>query len=139
MLGEAFQGLILAHLDDRTATRAAAQRTTRDVPHPCGLLETGAWIVGAFALFAIGDRDEAARFVLTAGGDDELSNLQLIDRSLGYDILVPASALKKGDLSEAERWGELTLPLAVNPAATLVVEQSIARLDAARRAGALRR
>jgi DNA-binding NarL/FixJ family response regulator len=130
-LGEAFQGLILAHLDDRTGTRAAAARTERDVPRPRGLLETGAWIVGAFALFAIGDRDEAASFVLTAGGDDELSHLQLIDRSLGYDILV-AAALDRGDLSEAERWGELALPLAVNPAATLVVEQSIARLDAAR-------
>lgn len=130
-LGEAFEGLILAHLNDRAGTRAAAQRTAREVPHPRGLLQTGAWIVGAFALFAIGDREEAARFVLTAGGDEALSGLQLIDRSLGYDILI-AAAIERGDLLAAHRWGELTVPLAVNPAATLVVEQSIARLDAAR-------
>lgn len=130
-LAEAFLGLIHALLDDRVGARRAAHATSRDLPSPRGLLETGAWIVNAYALFAIGDRDDAARCVLMAGGNDELTSLQLLDRALGYDILV-ASALEHADLRQAELWGALTLPLAAHPAATLVVEQSVARLDAAR-------
>lgn len=130
-LAEALLGLVRAHLDDPAGARQSATRTATTALHPRGLLETGAWIVSAYALFAIGDREDAAEFVLTAGGHDELSSLQVIDRSLGYDILI-AAALESGDLAAAERWGEHTLPLAAHPAATLVVEQSLSRLDAAR-------
>lgn len=130
-IGEALVALIEANLDNRSTTRSIANEIERDLPEPEGLLERGAWIICAFALFAIGERARAGQFVLVSGGGPELLGMQVVDRALGYDILV-TDALERGDLEAASEWGELSLPLAAHPAATTVVEQLLARLDAAR-------
>lgn len=130
-VGEALVALIEANLDDRAVVRRIATTIERALPEPRGLLEGGAWIICAFALFAIGDRARAAQFVLVAGGGPDLRALQVVDRALGYDILV-TDALDRDDLEAASEWGEHSLPLAAHPGATVVVEHMLARLDGAR-------
>ena len=130
-LCESFTALIHAHLDNRAAARAFIASCTRRVPEPVGLIETGTWIVCAYAWFAMGERSKAAECVVIAGGTDELDNLQVADRALGYEILV-ADALDRGDLDAAESWGKHSLSLAAHPAATVIVEQLLARIDDAR-------
>jgi DNA-binding NarL/FixJ family response regulator len=130
-LGAALGGLIEANLDDRAAARRTADETARTVPQPAGLLETGTWIVSAYALFAVGDRRRAAEFVRVAGASTDLRTLQVVDRALGFDILV-TDALDRGDLAAASQWGEQSIAVASHPAASAVIEQLLARLDAAR-------
>jgi len=129
-LATALIGLVKANLDDRTAARGIAAGIERELPSPLGLLETGAWIVCAYALFAVGDAERASEFVLRAGGGPELSSLQIVDRALGYEILVGA-ALERHDLNAAAEWGQRSIPLAAHPAGGAVVEQVLARLDEA--------
>jgi DNA-binding NarL/FixJ family response regulator len=130
LLSESFRGLALAHLGERGVARAVTARIAEALPAPRGLLDTGCWIVCAFALNVIGDRERAAACVLTAGGGPDLAGIQLVDRALGYDILV-GSALERDDLEDAADWGARSLGLAAHPAASAVTEQILARLDQA--------
>ncbi len=130
LLSESFRGLALAHLGERGVARDVTTRLAEALPDPRGLLDTGCWIVCAFALNVIGDRARAAECVLTAGGGPDLAGIQLVDRALGYDILV-GSALEGGDLDAAAEWGARSLGIAAHPAASAVTEQILARLDQA--------
>lgn len=130
-LCESFVPLIQANLNERGSARHMIARITKAIPIPHGMLETGAWIVCAYAYFAMGDRAKAAQCVLTAGGGPELDQVQIVDRALGYEILV-TDALDRGDVEAASAWGQRSLALAAHPAATVVVEQLLARIDDAR-------
>lgn len=130
-LGRALVALIAANLDDRSLARRSAMASVQSFPAPDGLIETGVWIIAAFSYVALGEQERAAECVLVAGLDPELRGLQVIDRAMGYGILVTA-ALQRGDVDAASEWGEKCLPLAAHPAATLLVDELIARLDEAR-------
>lgn len=130
-VGLALVGLVAANLDERALARRSIAAATAGVPEPTGLLETGVWIIAAFAHQALDESDRAARCVTVAGLDLELRGLQVIDRAMGYGILA-TDALKRGDIDAASQWGELSIPLAAHPAATILVEELLARLDEAR-------
>jgi len=130
-VGRALVALIAANLDDRPLARRSAATAVGAVPEPVGLLETGVWIIAAFAYSALDERARAAECVTVAGLDLELRGLQVIDRAMGYGILA-TDALERGDLDAASGWAERSIPLAAHPAATLLVDELLARLDEAR-------
>ena len=69
--------------------------------------------------------------MLTGGGGPDLHLSQLVDRALGYDILV-AAAIADGDLDAAVLWARRARPFAVRVAANHAVEQMDARIALAR-------
>ena len=65
--------------------------------------------------------------VLSGGGGPDLHLSQLVDRAIGYDILVTA-ALAEDDMDAAVLWARRAKPFAVRVAANHVIEQMEARI-----------
>ena len=101
---EAVAALVLGNADDPNGVRrsirlasALEQAAERD------FVDRGVMFLLAFGAIAVGDVATAARLVLRAGGDGELSLSTVIDRALGLELLVVA-ALAEDDLAAAEAW-----------------------------------
>jgi DNA-binding NarL/FixJ family response regulator len=116
--------LVRGNAADRAETRALADRIeASDLPLD-DYLSGGSRLLVAFGLLAIGDVARAARFILIAGRDEELSATSILDRALGLETLV-ALAAADGDLDAAEAWAERAAPLRRTP----IAAATVARLD----------
>lgn len=116
--------LVRGNAADRTAARALADRVEASELTADDYLSRGCRLLAAFGLVAVGDVGRAAALVLTAGGDERLSALTLIDRALGLELLV-ALAAAAGDLDAAEAWSAPAAELRDHP----ITGSTIARLD----------
>jgi DNA-binding NarL/FixJ family response regulator len=130
-LAHAFLALIAAHQSDNATLDAQVQHVRDLVDIPTRWVDGGAHLVAAFALAAAGRPVEARPLVLSGGGGPDLHLAQVVDRALGYDILVTA-AIAEGDLEGAEVWARRARTMYATPAAMLAVEQIDARLALAR-------
>ena len=84
-------------------------------------------MLAAFGEIALGDTTAAARRVLVAGGDEELSRLNVIDRALSLEMLV-AFAVAEGDLDAAEAWADRIAPLLVSPSGDSTAARTLSRV-----------
>ncbi|MCW5953452.1 MAG: hypothetical protein KIT69_14455 [Propionibacteriaceae bacterium] len=126
-LFHAFAAMIAAYQEDgaKLAREVRFVRALVDVPQ--GWVDSGAYLVAGYALAAAGEIQQAAELVLAGGGGPDLHLAQVVDRALGYDILVTA-ALEAGDLAGATAWAVRAHELHRVPAAAASVEQIDARL-----------
>lgn len=130
-LFHAFLAMIAAYQDDTTTVTREVAAMAALIDAPERWVESGAYLVAGYALAASGRTQDAAGFVLAGGGGPELHRAQVVDRTLGYDILV-AAALEVGDIDSAEAWLARARELCLVPAAAAAVEQADARLAQAR-------
>ncbi|GAA4815930.1 LuxR C-terminal-related transcriptional regulator [Nocardioides caeni] len=101
---EAVAGLVLGNADDADGVRrsietseSAAVQADRD------FIDRGVLLLLAFGAVAVGDVDDAARLVFRAGDDGDLGASTIIDRALGFEMLLVA-ALDVDDAAVAETW-----------------------------------
>lgn len=123
--------MIAAYQDDVATVTHQVDAMRALIESPQRWVESGAYLVAGYAFAAAGRTQEAAALVLAGGGGPELHRAQVVDRALGYDILVSA-ALEAGDLASAEAWAVRAQELYLVPAAAPAVEQADARLAQAR-------
>ena len=134
-LSTGYLALIAANQGNRAESRKFAALMVDEAPPLTGYLLAAMFAVASYAYFAAGDLDRAADFGARAGGDVDLSRLQVGDRALTFNLLV-AAALARGDLASAEEWGARSLAIAAHPAAAALVQELLARIDLARGQGA---
>lgn len=130
-LFHAFLAMVAAYQDDGGTLIRGVDSVRELIEVPQRWPESGAYLVAGYALAAAGQSEQAAGLVLLGGGGPELHLAQVVDRTLGYDILV-AAALDAGDLTAAAAWAERAHQLYLVPAAAPAVEQIDARLARAR-------
>ena len=85
--------------------RLVAEVEATDVA-PTDRLGRGVHLLLAFSEIALGDVNGAVGHLLHAGGGAELEHLTIIDRALGYELLV-AQAVAEEDLESALAWQQL--------------------------------
>lgn len=126
-LAHGFLALIVGYQGAEQDTRDHGAAVRALVPRPATMTQGGSHTVTAFGLAALERYPEAREFVLSGGGGPDLHLSQLVDRAIGYDILV-AAALADGDMDAAVLWARRARPFAVRVAANHVVEQMEARI-----------
>jgi DNA-binding NarL/FixJ family response regulator len=105
--------------------RFVADVDTIDTPE--GHLAVGAQMLAAFGEIALFDTTSAARRVLVAGGDEDLSRLNVIDRALALEMLI-AFAVAENDLDSAEAWADRITPLVASPIADSTAARALSRV-----------
>lgn len=130
-LNHAFLALAAAYQGDAATVERHVASALELVQTPRRWIDGGTHIVCAYALAGLGRHARARPLVLSGGGGPDLHLCQLVDRALGFDILV-AAAIADHDLEAAELWARRARELAASPAAALAVEQVDARLALAR-------
>jgi len=101
--------------------------TVDQVERAEGHLAVGSQMLAAFGEIALFDTSAAARRVLVAGGDEDLSRLNVIDRTLALEMLV-AFAVAEGDLDAAEAWADRIVPLLASPIADSTAARTLSRV-----------
>lgn len=119
--------LVHGNQAEPAVVRRLVAEVDRHAPEAVDHLTAGAQMLAAFGLIAIGDVVEAARRVLLAGGDDELSRLNVVDRGLGLEMLV-ALAVAGDDVDAAAAWTDRMVPLLASPIADSTVARTLSRL-----------
>lgn len=127
LLSEAALCLIRGNASERVAVRAIADRLEFGLPAPQDYASSGCYLLVAYGLVAVGDVARAARFVLTAGGSADLVSLNIVDMSLGLELLV-AAAIADGDGVAAASWLQNALRLADHPIAASAVARMQSRV-----------
>lgn len=112
--------------DLESMRRLVAEVVAADV-EPRDHLGRGVHLLLAYAVVALGDPTGASRHLLTAGGDADLSGLNVVDRALGYELLVAAAA-DEADLDAASSWLARAEPIAGHRAAAGCVERMRSRV-----------
>jgi DNA-binding NarL/FixJ family response regulator len=124
----------VAYCAAQLGRRAEVERETALVvglvPRPRGYIGRGAYVLGAFALAAVGNIARAATMMLSCGGGPRLHRLQTVDRAYGYELLATA-AIERGDLPAARAWGRRADPLQIHDMAAAAVERTLSRIDVA--------
>ncbi len=134
-LAQGYLGMIAAHQLENEKARQYIAVAISPFPEPRGYLGAAVYALAAYAHVAIGDTVRATELAVLAGGDEDLSRLQIGDRALVFELLV-TDALTRDDLATAQEWGGRSLSIAAHPAAAPIVEQLLARIDLARGEGA---
>ena len=112
------------------ADAADVRRFVADVDSmeaPEGHLAVGSQMLAAFGEIALFDMTAAARRVLVAGGDEDLSRLNVIDRALALEMLI-AFAVAEHDLDAAEAWADRITPLVASPIADSTAARALSRV-----------
>jgi DNA-binding NarL/FixJ family response regulator len=112
------------------ADAADVRRFVADVDtlkNPEGHLAVGSQMLAAFGEIALFDMTAAARRVLVAGGDEDLSRLNVIDRALALEMLI-AFAVAETDLDAAEAWADRITPLVASPIADSTAARALSRV-----------
>lgn len=123
------------------ATHALAAGNAADVPRMKALiaevedadvsardrLGRGVHLLLAFSEIALGEARSAVEHLLRAGGGAELEYLTIIDRALGFELLV-ALAVAEDDLESAQAWQQQAESQADHRAAAPVVLRGRARV-----------
>ncbi|MGO4256594.1 helix-turn-helix transcriptional regulator [Marmoricola sp. RAF53] len=125
LLGTA--ALAAGNAADLESMRRLVAEVAADDVAPTDHLGRGVHLLLAYAVVALGDRTEASRHLLTAGGDADLSGLNVVDRALGYELLVAAAA-DEADLDAASSWLARAEPIAGHRAAAGCVERMRSRV-----------
>lgn len=120
--------LVGGNAADRGTARSLADQVERAHPEPRDRLSAGCWLLAAYGLIAVADVPRAARTILLAGGGPDLASLAIIDRALGFEMLVAAAVLE-GDLDVAEAWRARAEPLLDSPIANSTVARLISRVE----------
>jgi len=120
--------LVRGNAAQKSAVRAIADRLEKAQPAPTDHLATGCYLLVAFGLIATADVARAARFVLIGGGSSGLERLTVLDRALGFEMLVAAAAAE-GDLTSAAAWRSRAEPLLANDIARPTVQRLISRVE----------
>ncbi|SDZ39737.1 helix-turn-helix domain-containing protein [Herbiconiux ginsengi] len=137
LLAEATLCLAQGNAAERGTVRGLAEKVTRTVGSPDDRVSSGCYLLVAYGLVATADLDAAAHFVLAAGGagaaegPGELAGLPVIDRALGFELLV-ASALAADDVEAAAAWQEQARSIAPDPIARSIVDRLDSRVALAR-------
>jgi DNA-binding NarL/FixJ family response regulator len=126
-LAYGFLALAAAYQNDVLLVERYVSSVRALVPQARRWIDGGALLVSGYALAGLDRFAEARDLVLAGGGGPDLHLCQLVDRALGFDVLV-AAAISDGDLQAAELWARRARELHANPAASLAVEQIDARL-----------
>ena len=126
-LAHGFLALIAGYGGNVTETVEHASAVRRLTPKPSTMRDGGAHTVSAYGLAALELFGEARALVLSGGGGPDLHLSQLVDRAIGYDILVTA-ALAEGDMDAAVLWARRAKPYAIRVAANHVIDQMEARI-----------
>ncbi len=100
---KATAALVAGNAADIETMRALIAEVAASDVDPRDHLGRGVHLLLAFAVVALSDRAGAARHLLRAGGNADLSGLTVIDRVLGYELLT-AAALDEDDLDAARSW-----------------------------------
>ena len=124
----ATQCLVLGNDAEPAEVRRLAAVVEENAAQPRDLVGAGAQMLAAFGLIAVGEVSEAVRRLLVAGGDADLSALNVIDRALGLELLV-ALAVAEGSLDDAEVWRDRALPLLGSPIADSTVARLMSRVE----------
>lgn len=128
LLHAAAETLVRGNAAERGEVRALADALEGARPAPRDYLTAGCYLLAAFGLVAVGDVSRAARLALLAGGDVTLRRLTIVDRGLGYELLIAAAAIE-GDLDAADSWLEQARPLLDSPIANSTIERLISRVE----------
>lgn len=120
--------LVRGNAAQKSAVRAIADRLEKAQPAPTDYLSSGCYLLVAFGLIATADVARAARFVLIAGGSSGLERLTVLDRALGFEMLVAAAAAD-GDLTSAAAWHSRAEPLLHNEIARPTVQRLASRVE----------
>lgn len=112
---------------DAADVRRFVAEVDRYAPDPDDLLSAGAHMLASFGEIALADVAAAARRVLVAGGDADLSRLNVIDRALGLEMLTTL-AVADHDLDAAEAWADRLTPLLASPMADSTAARTLSRV-----------
>lgn|GEM_PF-2675679 len=97
------------------------ERPSRDA------LERGAYLLASFAAASLGDKGLAASFVLMADTGPDLAHATIIDRALGFELLV-AAAIVVEEPASAQAWLDRLEQLAGHPIAAPPLHRARARV-----------
>jgi DNA-binding NarL/FixJ family response regulator len=120
--------LVGGNAAERGTARSLADRIEQAHPDPRDRLSAGTWLLAAYGLTAVGDVSRSARTILLAGRGPDLTSLAIVDRALGFEMLVAAAALE-GDLDIAEAWRARAEPLLDSPIANSTVARLNSRVE----------
>ena len=126
-LAHGFLALVAGYQGNAEETQQHADAVRTLAPRPSTMRDGGAHTVSAYGLAALERYAEARAMVLSGGGGPDLHLSQLVDRAIGYDILVTA-ALAEGDMDAAVLWARRAKPFAIRVAANHVIDQMEARI-----------
>lgn len=128
-LADAMLALCGAARGEQARTRSLTQKVAASFPHPRHYLDSAARMLAAQGLAIIGDIENAAREIRAAGGPG-LRRLMIIDRALGFEVLV-RDALQRGDNRAATSGARALLELEAHPAVSEISLRVFAQLDLA--------
>ncbi|MBN9613097.1 MAG: helix-turn-helix domain-containing protein, partial [Actinobacteria bacterium] len=128
-LADALLTLCAAARGETARARSSARAVAAAFPRPDGYLDSSARAVSAHGLAVLGDLTAAAGEIRTAGGPG-LSRLMIIDRALGFEILV-REALQRHDRTVAAEAARDLLEVESHPAAGEIALRVFALLDLA--------
>jgi len=145
----ATDSLVHGNAADPQRTRALVDRVRLQNPRPDSRIAAGCHLLASYGLIALDDVRGGAELVLAAGGGPDLDRLMIVDRAIGFELLVNA-ALVDDDPDAAESWAARAEQLAGSPICDASLERTRCRIllargdaaDAARaaeRAGAMAR
>jgi len=149
LLLNATSSLVHGNAADPQRTRDLAERVRTENPRPDTRIAAGCHLLAAYGLMALDDVRGSAELVVAAGGDADLDHLMIVDRAIGFELLVNAADLDD-DPDAAEAWASRAEALAGSPICDASLERTRSRIllirgdatgaaAAAERAGALAR
>lgn len=124
---EAHIAMVAANADERDVARRAIRDVEASGTPISHQLASGVYVIVSYAARAVNDLGTAARLVLRAAVDADLSNVRIADRIICVETLVRA-ALDAGDLDAALAWQQRAEPLASHPVAGTTVGRINARI-----------
>ncbi len=124
LLARGTAALVRGNADARRDTQALVDEVAESGLAPIGIVARGCYVLASYGAIAIGDLDRAAQLMLVAGGDADASYLRIIDRILGFEMLV-AVAVEAGDVVAAEAWQSRAAALRSHP----IAESTVLRID----------
>ncbi|MEO7126657.1 MAG: helix-turn-helix transcriptional regulator [Nakamurella sp.] len=127
LLALACSALVRGNADQRRATRLLVDRISV-APAPVDAITRGCFVLAAYGAVALGDAVLGAQLILIAGGDADLSQLRIIDRALGLEVLA-AVAVAENDADSAEAWLARLAPLSHHPIAAPTVDRVRSRIS----------
>lgn len=124
LLARGTAALVRGNADQRRDTQDLVAEVSGSGLDPVGIVARGCYVLASYGAIAIGDLDTAARLMLIAGDDADLSQLRIIDRILGLEMLV-ALAVAAEDRVAAEAWQTRAAALRSHP----IADSTALRID----------
>lgn len=126
-LQRATRAVAAGNAADLATMRALVAEVEAADVDPVDHLGRGIHLLLAFSVVVFGDTLGSVRHLLRAGGGVDLERLTIIDRVLGFELLV-AAAVTEDDLESATAWEARALPWADHRAAAPTVSRIRSRV-----------